>query len=246
MPRERNTNYQDRTTHINHKCKDGKWKLYVIAAEGYKTEANYFKELENQYREKFNSSYIHVEFIDRLESGDSDPNSVYKTIIQFSQILQQQYKLRENYDELWLIIDTDEHDNRRECIINLAQECNTNFLYKLGLSNPCFEIWLMMHFVDLEISLIKDYIPGENTDKSLKDYIEESPIKKRSGICKNLLNRIHNNEHQPYYTKLIEYIPQAITRAKKLGGCNPNNPNYPQEIGTQVYELLEKLMQEVL
>jgi hypothetical protein len=241
MPRERNTDYQRIVTDIAHKFKDGKPKLYIIAAEGYKTEANYFTELVNQYRENFNATNIHVEFIDRLESGDSDPNSVYQTINQFAQIAQI-YGLKENYDELWLIIDTDDYENRRQSIINIVQQCNTNSLYKLGLSNPCFELWLILHFVDLETG-IKDYISQENKDKTLKDYIEQQPIKRRSRICQDLLHRIHNNEHQPYYTKLIEYIPQAIPRAKKLGVCHPNNSNYPQQIGTQVYELLEKLTQ---
>ncbi|HLO88076.1 MAG TPA: RloB family protein [Nostocaceae cyanobacterium] len=242
MPRERNTDYQRSIADIAYKCQNGKWKLYIIAAEGYKTESNYFSQLVTQYEENFRISNFHVEFIDRLQSGDSHPDSVYQTILEFSKELEHKYQLRENYDELWLIIDTDDYENRKQSILNLVQQCNTNSLYKLGLSNPCFEIWLILHFVDLETE-IKDYIPEENNDKTLKDYIEQYPIKRRSGICKNLLNRIHNNEHQPYYTKLIEYIPQAIPRAKKLGGCNPNNTNYPQQIGTQVYELLEKLMQ---
>jgi hypothetical protein len=55
---------------------------------------------------------------------------------------------------------------------------------------------------------------------------------------------IHQRQKQPSYVQLIEYIPQAIPRAKILGECNPNDPHYPQsKIATEVYKLLEKLTQ---
>jgi len=42
MPRERNTDYQRSAVNIANKCKDGKWKLYLIAAEGDRTEPHYY------------------------------------------------------------------------------------------------------------------------------------------------------------------------------------------------------------
>jgi hypothetical protein len=43
---------------------------------------------------------------------------------------------------------------------------------------------------------------------------------------------------------VIEYTHQAISRAKMLGECNPNDPDYPEnKIGTEIYKLLEKLTQ---
>ena len=51
-------------------------------------------------------------------------------------------------------------------------------------------------------------------------------------------------EHRCLF-RLIEYIPQAIPRARKLGNCDPtNNSNYPHKIGTTVYKLLEKILTE--
>jgi hypothetical protein len=244
VPRERNTDYERSSINIANKCKDGKWKLYIIAAEGYRTEYNYFMALQTKYEQEFHISNVHFEFIDRCRSGNSDPSIVLETINSFTEKLEQQYKLRENYDELWLIVDTDEYENRKVAIDEINKKCLESSLYKLGLSNPCFEIWLILHFVDLNTTL-KDCVLGETLTESLNDYILKHPIKKRPGICKSkLLPGIHQERHQPYYDRLIEYMPQAILRAKILGGCDPNDPDYPdKKIGTEVYKLLETLTQ---
>ena len=91
---------------------------------------------------------------------------------------------------------------------------------------------------------MQDCIPGNSEVSSLKDYIKNQYIKKRPGICKKLWNMIHQSLRQPSNAKIIEYIPQAISRAKIIGECHPNDPDYPEnQIGTEVYKLLEKLTQ---
>ncbi|MBK1988820.1 RloB domain-containing protein [Sphaerospermopsis aphanizomenoides BCCUSP55] len=246
MGRERNDDYQRISIEINSKCSpDGKWKLYIIVAEGDKTEYKYFHALKKQYAEEFRMSNLYVEFIDREESkaGNSHPDIVLETLDKFLEELKQRYQPQENYDELWLIVDTDEYDNRKTSIEQIYQKCLESSLYQLGLSNPCFELWLILHFVDLNTTL-KDCVLGETSTESLHDYIWKHPIKKRPGICKSLLARIHQGKFPQYYETLIEYIPKAIPRAKILGGCSPNDANYPeQKIGTEVYKLLEKLTQ---
>ncbi|BAZ79092.1 RloB family protein [Sphaerospermopsis kisseleviana CS-549] len=256
MGRERNTNYQSRSSHIASKCnKNGKWKLYIIAAEGDKKEPNYFNALTAKYEQDFRLSNIHVEFIDREEekAGNSDPKYVYQTLLKFYEELEKKYGLQE-YDELWMIIDTDDYNTRQTTISEILKKCHKNPVYKLCISNPCFEIWLILHFFDLETSLqdcipehllktsVKNYIEENST--SLKDYIKNQYIKKRPGICKKLWNIIHQSQKQPSDEKMLEYIPQAIYRAKILGECNPNDPDYPEhKIGTEIYKLLEKLTQ---
>jgi len=109
--------------------------------------------------------------------------TIYKTLLKFSEELKKQWDLTE-YDELWMIIDTDEYDNRRTDISEIEQICRENPMYKLGISNPCFEIWLILHFFDLETGL-QDAIPGNTEDITLKDYIQNQSIKQRAKYCKN-------------------------------------------------------------
>lgn len=257
MGRERNADYQSRSSHIASKCdEDGKWKLYIIAAEGDKREPSYFDALTIKYEQDFRLSNIHVEFIDREEekASNSDPKYVYQTLLKFYEELEKKYSLTE-YDELWMIIDTDDYNDRKKTIYEISKKCHENPIYKLCISNPCFEIWLILHFFDLETSLqdcipenilktiLQDNISGNTT---LKDYIKNQyiDINKRPKICKKLWHIIYQSQKQPSYEKMLEYIPQAISRAKIIGECHPNDPDYPEhKIGTEIYKLLEKLTQ---
>ncbi|MTJ09094.1 MULTISPECIES: RloB family protein [unclassified Anabaena] len=245
MGRQRNTDYQGRSSYIAGKCgEDGKWKLYIIAAEGDKTEYQYFNALTTKYEEDFRIGNIHVEYIDREEENacNSDPRYVYQTLLQFSQELEKKYNLTE-YDELWIIIDTDDYNNRKQTISDIAKKCYENPIYKLCISNPCFEIWLILHFFDLETNLQNAGILEITEFISLKNYIQNQYIKKRPGICKKIWNMIHQSKKQPSFTKIIEYIPEAISRSKMLDELNINDPDYPEhKIGTEVYKLVDKLI----
>ena len=60
MGRERNADYKSRSSYIASKCgEDRKWKLYIIAAEGDKTEPQYFNAFAIKYKEDFQISKIH-------------------------------------------------------------------------------------------------------------------------------------------------------------------------------------------
>lgn len=243
MPRERNTDYQRISQDVASQCQDGKWKLYVIAAEGDKTEYQYFKNFKEVYHRKFTNTNLRVEYIDRLEPSKSSPQSVSETIKSFYDALVLEYDIKE-YDEFWMIIDTDDYENRRSIILELLSICDQKKFYYLGLSNPCFEIWLILHFVEIDTQ-IKGCAKGyEQEQYTVQEFIEKLEVKERAKVCKRVLSAIHQEKHQPYYEKLIEYIPQAIPRAKKLEDCDPNNSNYPDKIGTTVYQLLEKILNE--
>jgi hypothetical protein len=75
------------------------------------------------------------------------------------------------YDQIWCVVDTDEFDIAKAA--RLADELGV----RLAVSNPCFELWLLLHFVDhrgscasyqgLLPKLIK-HLPGY--DKSRVDF----------------------------------------------------------------------------
>jgi hypothetical protein len=47
----------------------------------------------------------------------------------------------ESYDEVWCIFDVDTHENLREA----CDQAKGNDVH-LAISNPCFELWLLLHF----------------------------------------------------------------------------------------------------
>ena len=251
MPRETPKNHYRRTSDFINT------KLYVIATEGYNTEYQYFTALKKQYSDKFDERNLHVEILRRpaQQHGKSSPKSTEQMLEEFIED-NQDYDFQKDRDELWLIIDTDTWEQKT--ILELAKKCQFDTLYHLGISNPCFEIWLILHLADFNQDVrtycftdkhkinaphIKKCIETlENHNNfSIKSCIEKVKINKRSKACKQLQNLINNHNHLSSMDELIDYIPQAISRAKALSECNPNNDNYLNNICTSVYKLLERL-----
>jgi len=179
---------------------------------------------------------LHVEFIDKETSAHSDPKHVYETLKNFCEELEKTYDLQ-TYDELWLITDTDDYDNRENAISELIKKCEEDPLYHLSLSNPCFEIWAMLHFADLDDD-VRSYDITHSENCTIKDYVKSFPVKRRPKKCKTLLASVHGNK-QPIYENMIRRIKDAIPRAKKLKSCIPLDKD---SICTDVYKLMEKLI----
>ena len=51
-------------------------------------------------------------------------------------------RIGDGYDEMWCVVDTDEFDIAKAA--RLADELGV----RLAVSNPCFELWLLLHFDD--------------------------------------------------------------------------------------------------
>lgn len=111
----------------------------MIVCEGAKTEPNYFQALKRNLR----SGTLAIEIYG--EECGSDPISVVK----FAKKLQGEAKRRMKrtlepaYDEIWCVIDVDQHPNLNRAISDAAQSGMS-----VALSHPCFEYWLLLHFVD--------------------------------------------------------------------------------------------------
>jgi hypothetical protein len=118
-------------------------------------------------------------------------------------------------DEAWLVVDKDSWTEKQLLLLNhwaLSQEN-----YRLALSNPKFEFWLLLHFED-----------GDGVTNSRN--------------CSEHLKR-----HMPDYDKGIDIskithhrIISAIKRATKRD--NPPCVDWPRNTGTTVYRLVENII----
>ena len=73
------------------------------------------------------------------------------------------------HDEVWCIFDVDEHPRLNEAI-ELARRNEIN----LAISNPCIELWFLLHFVEQTAYIERDVAQKQSThhlgcDKSLTD-----------------------------------------------------------------------------
>lgn len=199
-------------------------RLIVIASEGKDTERIYFKALAKEYT----NPRVHVHILKRCENeqNNSSPEHVLKQLNDYKG----QYELEAD-DELWLVIDRDHWTDAM--LSHVAKECAQDDYLHVAMSNPCFELWLLLHLVDATLltpeeqqQWMKNRRKSKNTDPYLK-------VRLRQEI---------GSYHEPAYDAqmLIAYVEDAITRAKALDK-NPAD-RWPQILGTRVYLLAESVM----
>ncbi|WP_457563067.1 RloB family protein [Caminibacter pacificus] len=123
----------------------------------------------------------------------------------------------EEYDQIWAVFDKDEvKDEHFDKSIRTIRKNK----YKVAYSNPCFELWFLLHFNFYQTSLTKNLCL-----KKLKNYIPK-----------------YEKNDKNMYDKLKNKVQIAIRNAKKLEKINkskkvPHNKN-PY---TNVYKLVEEL-----
>lgn len=111
----------------------------VIYSEGEKTERDYFHAM----RRSFHSVVVDIEIIE----GAGVPLTIAKKAVQAAQSARRQDR-RQSYakrDEFWAVFDRDEHPNVPEAI-SRCRDANVG----VAFSEPCFELWLILHFQDYD------------------------------------------------------------------------------------------------
>lgn len=199
-------------------------RLIVIASEGKDTERIYFKALAKEYT----NPRVHVHILKRSEDeqNNSSPEHVLKQLNDYKG----HYEL-ESDDELWLVVD---RDRWTEAMLSrVATECTQDNFMHVALSNPCIELWLLLHLVDATLlTSEEEQLWMENRRKS----------KNADPYLKVRLRQEMGSYHESSYDAkmLIEHVDVAIARAEALDR-NPAD-RWPQTLGTRVYLLAESVM----
>ena len=120
-------------------------RIFVIATEGTDTEPAYFRGL--QEREVIDRSRVHIEVIATpREDGTSAPKHVIGRLDAFAS----RYRLLTGLDELWLVIDVDRWPAQQ---LSEVAQAAAQKRFELAVSNPCFELWLLLHVADAPAAL---------------------------------------------------------------------------------------------
>ncbi|MFW6019918.1 MAG: RloB family protein [Bacteroidales bacterium] len=197
-------------------------RLIIIETEGRKTEPIYFRAL----RDKYSSSGVHVEIIER-KTDSSNPAEVMNALDKFAD----KYKIAED-DELWMVIDRDYQAWNEKEISFVARQCHQKKGYNLGLSNPAFELWLLLH-----VKYINDYSDSEKN----KLFKNSRYGTRRTYLEKELSEILPGGYEKSRYNAcyLIKHLDIAIKQAKELD-TNPHE-RWPNKLGTRVYRLAKKI-----
>jgi hypothetical protein len=184
-------------------------KLFVIATED--TNAG------EQYLEMFTriSSQVKVKILP-TEDDQSAPQYVLKRLDKFKDL----YDFNEE-DEFWLLLDVDRWVKPSQ-LIAVCPEARQKG-YQLAISNPCFEIWLCLHFQDLKLE-----------DRT----------------CRHLEARLRQILSSYNKSNLVidlykPNVQDAIERARKLDLDLNSSEYWPSTLGTHVYKLVESILKSL-
>lgn len=199
-------------------------RLVVVASEGKDTERIYFKALAKEYA----NPRVHVHVLERSEDekNNSSPEHVLKQLNDYKT----QYALEAD-DELWLVVDKDSWTDGM--LSRVAAVCAKDAAMNMALSNPCFELWLLLHLEDATSLTPEEYKMWlENRRKS----------KNADPYLKVRLRQKLGSYHESSYDApaLVVNVGTAIERARRLDK-GPDD-RWPQTLGTRVYLLAESVV----
>ena len=107
--------------------------VVLIVCEGEKTEPNYLERLRDEFR--INSANIKV-----LGKG-LDPLSIVGNALKL-------YELDKSYDRIYCVFDRDQHSTYERALLRVAELKQKGVPIFAITSVPCFEFWILLHFID--------------------------------------------------------------------------------------------------
>ncbi|WP_397571443.1 RloB family protein [Schlesneria sp. T3-172] len=184
----------------------------LVFCEGEKTE--------KQYLEKF--ARYHKNALMKLEVAKETgvPFSLVKFASQYKREIEKNARRQKDqniaFDSVWCVFDIDDHPR-----VSDAKEMAAANGIRLAISNPCFELWLVLHLTDS---------PGMQHRDNVQSLLE------------SLDSNYDKDVKQVDFPRYVHGYKQAVTRATRLDalalsvGTPGHNPT------TNVYELTELIL----
>jgi hypothetical protein len=183
--------------------------LILVATEGRYTEAAYL--------ELFQSSRLKIVPIPATERDDSAPQHVLGRMNAY--VTENRIQWQEG-DQCWLMLDV---DRWKPFILDAVCREAAQKGYGLAVSNPCFELWLILHFADAD--------PTADAD------------------CKAVDARLttvmggQGKRHCDPALYTAEALRAATERAQTLPDARPEGQRWPARPGTDVWKLAARLLE---
>lgn len=182
----------------------------LIVCEGKKTEPNYFDGLKVRYR--LSNANIVV-----ASPKGSDPGSIVKCA--------REELSKDNYDRVYCVFDRDEHQNYDAAIRALDKmDSKMKCLVASITSNPCFEIWLLLHF-KYSTASFKKIANVSACDKVIKELKKHHPE--------------YQKGDRTAFAVLDDKVDIAIWNANKLHAHNESTNSINPS--TRMHELVDYL-----
>lgn len=188
--------HDDRSIQRRRPSRQPKVRILVVC-EGKKTEPLYLRQFQHHVR----NPRVHVEPV----GPAGVPRTVVETAIGLRRQAEDEARRQRDenllWDEVWAVFDMDDHPKVGE-----AKQLAIANGIRLAVSNPCFELWALLHFIDHQAhierdklrALLQQHLPGY--DKEL------------------VFARLH-----PRYDEAVQRARELDTAADRAGrpGRNP-------------------------
>lgn len=183
-------------------------KKFVIFSEGKNTEPEYFEALANGIPKTL------IDLI--IVKAAGAPKTIGKKALERKKSIKKDRNSFEENDEVWVVFDRDEHDAVKETIDNLSSQD-----VGVAFSNPCFEVWLILHYTDFDKS-----IGRHDVQKELE------------AICEGYSRK---NGKKADFKALVSNVEAAEARAAKMNKRRENEGMPLQAPWTSVHNLTSSL-----
>lgn len=184
----------------------------LVLCEGAKCEPGYLRAFCRHFRA---TSVV----LDK--AAGLDPKAlveVARTRLRESRREAKQYRDKNlEFDQVWCVVDVDDHRRLQEARI-MARDNGI----ELVISNPCFELWLILHFRDQTA------------------YIDRFQLK---SACRNLSES--DRAGYPPFAICVSHYDTAVGRARQLDDRNDRDGEPGRNPSTSVYRLTERILEIV-
>lgn len=180
----------------------------LVVCEGKVTEPKYLKDFQDHHR--------NPRVLVRVHKKQGAPMTVVTLAAEQRAESERQAKAEHDanlkFDEVWAMFDVDEHPKLKEAI-ELADREGV----KVAVSNPCFELWALLHFEDQ------------------RGHIERKKLRER------LKRHMKGYDKELDFSKLRDTYEAALTRAKALHEAAKKSGQSRPNPSTDAYLLTETI-----
>lgn len=197
----------------------------LIVCEGSKTEPTYFRELINDFR----LSTANV-VIDRTTG--SSPTTVVERA---RKAFEEEKEKGDPYDRVYCVFDKDQHGRSYEEALDQISQLESAKGFVAIPSIPCFEYWLLLHFVytrksfygsskspgDLVIKALQQHYPGYTKNISgvfafLQSRLDMAKHNARSALCE--AGSSGSDDPSTHVHLLVEFLERLTKQDSPASG----------------------------
>jgi RloB-like protein len=184
----------------------------LVLCEGGVTEAGYFRSL----RRTFRNALLEVE----IDDQGGVPKTLVERAAEKKKEAEREARSRRDdflrFDEVWCVFDVDDHPH----LPDARQQARANGIH-LAVSNPCFELWALLHFQ------------------------EHSAYLERGDARSRLKRHLPDYDKALPFERLHEGYSDAVTRAQELDRRREDAGEPGGNPSTGVYQLTERIREGV-